>query len=243
MEEPHPLSRRAVLEVAAALREMPANASSAEVVAQRMVRHLYDHLRDANNGERICALARLFMTIRFGSLPPSLQTFGQSITGEPSIPISTRCLTLLASAGDEPAWDSRHTSVGHQAIPLTSREMVSQSPMISQLLTQFGVDVDAVVTPDARLMLPAETPTYNIFHVPEAKQSPHVPAQDAFVIPYRITSVVGFGGPLTDGNLFTIILFSKTRLTVDTVSLFHGIALSAKLALLAVADKPVFVKP
>src|SRR2546421_415537 len=51
-----------------------------------------------------------------------------------------KCLTLLASAGDLPAWNSRHTSVGHQAIPLASPEMLHRLPMISQLVQQFGLE-------------------------------------------------------------------------------------------------------
>ena len=242
MDEVQPLSRLAALEMSAALRGLGTNGTTMEDIASRLIRVLYEDLRDVHGGGSICALVRLFKTIRYGDLPSTLQDFARQVVNQPNIAPETRCLTLLASAGDEPAWNSRHTSVGHQAIPLASEEMVLQSPMIAQLMTQFGVDLRAILAPVSNVILAKETSTYNIFHVPDALHSPHVPVQDEFVVRYGIASVVGFGGPLTEGDLFAIILFSKTHLSVETASLFNSIALSAKLALLAVTDKPIFTQ-
>ena len=50
-----------------------------------------------------------------------------------------KCLTLLASTGDEPEWRDRHRSRGHQAIPLPSADIVEQAPMVAQLINQLGV--------------------------------------------------------------------------------------------------------
>ena len=54
--------------------------------------------------------------------------------------------TLLATAGDEPEWNSRHTSRGHAAIPLPSARIVERFPMIAQLIRQLGFDVADVVS-------------------------------------------------------------------------------------------------
>ena len=54
-----------------------------------------------------------------------------------------------------------------------------------------------------------EPKTYNVFHVPEAFDNPLIPAQEDFVLPYRIKSVLGFGGLLPSGDIFAVILFLK----------------------------------
>lgn len=239
MPQTQAISRLAALEIRTALRGLGTGAETMEEVAGRLVNYLYLHLRDAAAGRQICALVRLFKTHAFGHLPPDVQRRAQ-LHGVEAVMPDTRCLTLLASAGDEPAWNSRQASVGHQAIPLVSREIVLQSPMISQLLTQFGLDIGTVIASDSLLLHHDEASTYNVFHVPDAVDSPYVPVQENFVVPYGIKSVLGFGGPLTGGDLFAIIVFSKLQLSAETVEMFNGIALSAKLALLSVAEKPVF---
>jgi hypothetical protein len=220
---------------------MATNATSMEEAARRMVRHLYGHLRDPQTQQPLCALVRLFKTHRYQHLPPDLQAFARSMAGRQPIASETRCLTLLATAGDVPAWNSRQTSVGHQAIPLTSEEMVQQSPMIAQLLLQFGLNPRELISPDTGSIQHTRTDTYGIFHVDRAAESAYVPARESFVQPHGIESVLGFGGPLTDGDLFAMILFCKVPLSMETASEFPSIALSAKLALLSLTGAAVFV--
>ena len=234
------LSRRAVLRLGAEVRDTATDAGSMEEVAQRIVRLLYAGLRDPVTDAPLCALARLFKTHAYQHLPLSLQAFARGMAGHRPIAAETPCLTLLATAGDLPDWNSRHLSTGHQAIPLTSEEMVLRSPMIAQLLLQFGLEPRDVLAAHDNLLLPTRTDTYHIFHIPQAALSPHVPAQETFVLPYGIASVVGFGGPLASGELFAIVLFTKTPVSEETASLFSSIALSAKLALLSLAPTAVF---
>ena len=73
---------------------------------------------------------------------------------------------------------------------------------------------------------------FKVFYVPEAHGSSCVPAQDTFVIPFGIRSVVGFGAMLPTGNLFAVILFSRTPISRDTAEMFGSLALSAKVAVL-----------
>ena len=240
MAEPEVLSRRDVIALGAALRGAAEGASSMEEVAQRIVHHLYSSLRHRETGEPFGALIRLFKTHPFQHLPPSLQSYALRLAGDEPLAPETRCLTLLATAGEDPAWNARQTSAGHQAIPLMSEEMVLQSPMIAQLFLQFGIEPRQIVASDKRLVLHSHYDSYNIFHVPVAAESPFVPAQDTFVQPFQIASVVGFGGPLTEGDLFAIILFSKAPLNLETASLFSSIALSAKLALLSAHQTAIF---
>jgi signal transduction histidine kinase len=151
---------------------------------------------------------------------------------------------LLGTAGDEPEWNARNQSMGHRVIPLPSAEIVSSIPMISQLIYQLGLDVSTVLQPAPHMILAAEQKTYNIFHVPEAMGSPYIPAQTTFVIPFQIQSVLGFGGLLPSGELFAMILFSRTHIPHVTATMFKSHALAIKTALLPFdQDRKIFTEP
>ena len=49
-------------------------------------------------------------------------------------------------------------------------------------------------------------------------------------------STVGFGGMLPSGNLFAVIMFSKSPVDAVVASMFRTISLSPKLALLPFED-------
>ena len=218
------------------LRRLGEGAESLEELAGRVVRHLYDRLVDERSGERSCALVRFFKTHPYDDLAPDLQDFarmrlhGQAPSG------SLRCLTLLGTAGDEPAWNSCRESRAHRAIPLGSKEMVSQAPMISSLLKQLGVRVEALLEGRPGLLVDPASPSFNVFYVPEASGSPHIPAQREFVGPASVRSVLGFGGMLTGGDLFVVILFSKVAIPLETAELFRTLALNVRMAALPFAD-------
>jgi DNA-binding NtrC family response regulator len=88
-----------------------------------------------------------------------------------------------------------------------------------------------------RAVVLAEGPTVEIWHLPAALGSPLVPAQKDFVVPYRIQTVLGFGGPLPSGDIFAMILFTKVVLSHDTAELFKPLSLSLKLAVLEHAQQ------
>ena len=60
--------------------------------------------------------------------------------------------------------------------------------------------------------------TYNTFYVPESVGSPYIPTQDDFVIPNGIKSVLGFGGVLSSGEPFVVIMFSKPGIPADVMN-------------------------
>ena len=66
--------------------------------------------------------------------------------------------------------------------------------------------------------------------MPEAVGSPYIPAQDDFVIPNGIKSVLGFGGVLSSGELFVVIMFSKTSIPSQTAEIFNKLAPGVKQA-------------
>jgi hypothetical protein len=203
-----------------------------EDAAQAIVMHLYEELRDGRDHTRICALARFFATRPLGRLGAQLQSCARRLLGNVPPSNQMRCLVLMGSAGVRPAWNDREASVAHRVIPLASGAMVERSPMISQLIRQFGLEPATVVGGDPSLLVDLEQKSYNVFHVPVARNSPYVPAQTEFVVPYGIRSVIGFGGMLPSGNLFAVILFARVPIPREIADLFRPLALSVKLAIL-----------
>jgi hypothetical protein len=201
---------------------------------------LFDSIQDGKSGRRACALVRFYKTHALGELPDDLQEFARGLQLGNDLGPTTPCLTLLASAGEQPEWNDRSASRGHRAIPLPSPQVLQQLPMVAQLVKQLGVDVAAVVQPDAQLIVDLHQRTFNVFYVPEALGSPHIPAQQDFVVPHQIRSVVGFGGVLPGGELYACILFSHCFIPATTADLFKPLALSAKLAVMPFVDGPVF---
>lgn len=216
----------------AVLRTLDAGVDCMVGAAQSIVQHLEEHLVDGATGEPAMVLTRFFKTHPYGDLDEQLQRFASSVAGDTALDSDTNCLTLLASAGREPQWNTRSGSEGHQAIPLASEEIVQQAPMISSLVSQLGLEISAVLSPDAGCIQDLEQRTYNVFHVAEAQGSPHIPAQEEFIVPYGIKSVLGFGGMLPSGHLFVVIMFSAVPIPDQTAGLFKPLALAAKLSVL-----------
>ncbi|HEX8692006.1 MAG TPA: hypothetical protein VF746_06285 [Longimicrobium sp.] len=211
------------------LRRVTQGAASMEEAAQAVVRYFHHSCVDPETGERQCALVRFYKTHSYGELEPRLQAFVREVLGARHPWDEMKCLVLLATAGDEPAWNDRRRSRGHQAIPLPSAQIVEQAPMISQLIRELGLDLDDVVSPRTDLIRGLEGKTYNVFHVPEALGSPYIPAQDGFVRTHGIRSVVGCGGILLSGDFYSLILFSRVRVPAAAADRFRNIALDLKL--------------
>ncbi len=222
------------------LRNLDKGAQNIEDVAKRMVRYLYENLLDPQTGDSACALVRFFMTCPFMELSEDLRLAARNLVGGRSVGSNTKCLTLMATAGDQPQWNARQLSTGHQAIPLLDENFVSRAPMISQLIHQFGLDISTVLEPDPDILVDLEQTTFNVFHIPEALGSVHIPAQAEFVEPYQIKSVLGFGGMLPSGNLFAIILFTKTPISPEVADLFKWISAYARISVAALDKRAVF---
>jgi hypothetical protein len=201
---------------------MVASASTLEEAARSIVRHFYeDALSPA--GARECALVRFYVTHPCATLPPDLQRFANRQMHGAESPASLQCLVLLGTAGDEPAWNHRHLSASHQAIPLPSVREVKRTPMVGQLLRSLGIQLEAVVSPRPELLRGLAAKSYDVFYVPEALGSAHIPAQD-FVVRYGIRSVIGFGGALARGGFYTVLLFSRAAISEGAAERFRNLA-------------------
>ena len=223
--------------VGQALRRCNVGVARQNEAAQCVVDYLYKTFRDPETGLPSCALVRVFQTHPYADLPVGWQDAARVLGADESVS-SLRCLALLASRGDEAAWNQPETSVNHQAIPLPTVAMVEQAPMISQLLAQMGIEARDVVGP--KILLDAPKHAFNVFHVETAMGSEYLPAQQTFVERYGIRSVVGMGGVLPSGEHFAVILFSKVTVSREVAELFRTLALSVKLAFLPYAPEKVF---
>ena len=221
------------------LRRATKDARTMEEAAQRVCRVLYEELVTGDNS-RACALVRCYKTHPYGKLQPELQSFAKAVLKGHTMGAGIRCLTLLGTAGDEPSWNSRRTSAGHQAIPLPSAEIIEKAPMIAQLIRQFGLELTDVIQPTTDLVRSLAGKTYGVFHVPEAAGSPYIPAQKDFVVKFGIRSVVGFGGSLPSGDLFAVILFSRVPISSETADRFRNLALDVKSGFFPYREADVF---
>lgn len=211
-----------------------------EKTAGEIVRYLRDTLIIQPHGTLLCSLVRLFKTHSYSHLSPELQESARAILCDHEPFPEMKCLTLLASSGDLPEWNRREASVDHKAIPLPSEAFVARFPMISQLINQFGLETSALLKPKPEILVDAEEQKFNVFHIADAEGSPYVPAQEDFVIPFGIRSVLGFGSLLPGGSMFAVIIFSRLRVSSQTAKMLAPISLSAKLALLPVVDEGMF---
>ncbi len=223
----------------ATLRTLTAGSGSMEEAAQKVTQDLYDSLKTRPFGRRSCVLVRFFKTHDYRRLPEDLRKAALSTALSP-IAEGTKCLVLLGTSGDEPQWNRRQESKWHQCLPLQSESMIEQFPMISRLIKQLGIPITELLQPAPEIIKDFERRNFGVFHVPIAAGSPFVPAQKEFVIPFGVHSVLGFGGILPDGELFAVIIFSRTPIPPATAEMFRTIALSLKLGLLALLDKPAF---
>ena len=226
---------------AVALRNLDYGSQTMEDAANKIVRYIYDKFLDPYTGKRQAALVRFFKIHPYRDLNIRLQKEAQSIVGERYIPPATKCLTLLATAGDKTDWNSRQQFSGHQAIPLIDEDFVQRAPMILQLIQQFGLDVSTVIDTNPTLITKSPHKSFNVFHIPSALNSPYIPAQREFVVPYRIRSVLGFGGMLPSNDLFAVIMFTKAFVPPETANRFKFISAYVRVAVESFSQDRVMV--
>ena len=230
------LARFSLLEMtecSAVLRQLGEQSSSLRDVAARAVDYLYATLGNCDTGARDCVLVRCFKTISYSRLDPSIQQLAREKLGGITPFPDLKCLTLMATAGEQPDWNRVERSHRYRVIPMVNADFVKQFPMFSQLLHQFGGSTAFDVTPEGEWLVDVEEKTYNVFYVPDAVDNPYVPVQEEFVRKYGVKSVLCFGGLLPSRDLFAVILFSRTPVPRDTAMLCKSLALSLKTSLLA----------
>lgn len=224
-----------------AMQQLEFRAKNSDELTNMVTRYFFDHFVDFKTGEKSSALVRFFMTHDYNSLDAGLRGLADKILNGQPVPQEMKCLVLSATTGIEPEWNRVTASKEHRVLPLPSEEMLRKNLMVNQFIYQLGVDISHVLRPDPKVALELEGRIFNVYHIPDALGSPYIPAQDEFVVPFGIQSALGFGGMLPTGNLFALIIFSKTRIPRKTAELFKNIALNVRMAILPFVSEKIFV--
>lgn len=214
--------------------ELAQGASSVGAFGQALTQELHGKLLREDNGQPATALVRLFITVPLGELPPELQPLGGTH------PPETPCLVLVGTDGLEFQWRDRHRSTGHQVIPLADPAAVARAPMIARMMFDLGVAPGLLFNPDPAFLLEADHHPQRVFFVQEALGSPHIPAQEGFIRPYAIRSVVGFGGLPPTGRLSAVLLFCRVPVSREVALQFQFLSMALRRAMGALAERPLF---
>lgn len=113
-----------ILEVSTALRRLEGATESMEEIASNACNLLRDHFTDKADGISWLPLVRCYVTRRRSQLEPALQDYAVAAGPDAFAERDVVCLALLATAGEEPAWNQRMESALHRAIPLPSLEVL-----------------------------------------------------------------------------------------------------------------------
>lgn len=182
------------------------------------------------------ALARVFLILPWGNLPPDEKRFALAASlGRRTIVDTTPVLTLLGTAGREPAWRDRRDSVGHRAIPLLDASFVQGVPMIAKLLADLDVSfatLDIGGALDTRALMGGLNKSFCIDDARTTSDSlgRRVVPNRAFVEKHALRTVFGMGGAYVDGTLAVAIVFTSETVDRLVVNRFPSLIGNFKMA-------------
>ena len=218
-----------LVDLSAAVRDLGTGTTSMEEAAQRVVVYLREHLVDST-GQPACPLVRFYKTHRFAELEPELQKIAVDANGAP-LDADVRCLILLATAGQLPAWNDRRITAYDAAVPLTPAAMASKRPNVSGLIEALGLDPDFVMRPTARAALERHHQEYRVLHVADMTADTPFSAHRQFIEAFGVRSILGIGGVLPSGDMFAVALFSAVTIDERTADLLRSLSLSVKASI------------
>jgi hypothetical protein len=186
---------------------------SQEAISQQICERLFREFIDAD-GNPTVALVRVFRLTDVADLPLEVQReVGRN---------EHKVMALMGTYGIEKEWCSRTGSATHQAIPLSAIAVPQQIPMFQEVLAQMGVDLEQFYVTNE---LPIAATYKGAFHIGKVPGNPAIPAQDQFVRPYGIQSLVGFGGFIGQGttlSLFLLYIFSLVPVSAQAAANIHS---------------------
>ncbi len=165
-------------------------------------------------------LARTYATIPYGILPARDRAFVQSVAQTRSMAHllrpETRVLSLLGTAGIEPAWRDRCASRDHLGIPLLSEDAVAEIPMVAALTRQLGNSISwyekRSPTPSAE-RFGVFTESFFITDPWRARDYAGrllIPARQ-FVQTYNVNTVFGVGGQFLASRIILVSIFFSSE--------------------------------
>ncbi len=204
--------------------------SSHEEASQHLTKTLYEEL------EPQAALVRVFRLTATPDLPPEAQAVVEAD--------EEKVMALTGTYGMEPAWCDRHRSVGHKAIPITAISVPERIPMFQEVLTQMELDYKRLR--EVGSVLEVTTKLSGQFYVPDVPNAPYIPAQDEFVKPYGIASLIGFGGIARGATLPTIVyilyVFTRVPVSPEAAERFNQMQAYVGTYLASLEDEPIFAR-
>ena len=217
-----------------------ARGDSLEEVAQALAKALLERFSGS------VVLARMYVTATEAELPAGDKAFVAELARAKRaiVTTSTPILSLIATAGTQPAWNDRRLSRGHRGIPLVSDAFVQQIPMIARLLTDLGVELKSLDTPDAGMSV-VRRDWAGLFHVPDARTTKDqlgrliIPDQD-FVAEYGVKTVFGIGGAYPGGRIAVLILFTKETVPREIAERFLPIIAQFKVATMGTVNDKLY---
>lgn len=234
---------RDTIDCAAHIRKIGNGARDMDDVSARIVRFFYEALLDGVTTRPACALVRAYVTHPEEQLDPARRALLVSLRGGAPISPGSACLTLLASAGEQPKWCSAAGSRRHRIIPLSDPSFPAQFPLLAELLDQLGPDRASITAPDPARFADAASRACDVLLVPDAVHSPLLPGQEDFVVPFGVRSVIGFGGPFPSGQVLAVVLFSKVPIAPQIAGMFRLLSLSVRIAMAPFTERGLFSRP
>ncbi|MEO1645323.1 MAG: hypothetical protein AAFR67_09060 [Chloroflexota bacterium] len=124
-------------------------------------------------------------------------------------------------------------SVGHRLLPAGAFE----TPMLKAAFEQIGVrksedDDNAFIMPAAYMS--------DFFHVEKAAGSNYIVAQDEFVKPYGIQSVVGIGSSFASRAFYLMLAFATKPIDADNAKKFAVLSPHVSTLLASYANRDTF---
>ncbi|MBW2244977.1 MAG: hypothetical protein JRH01_23600 [Deltaproteobacteria bacterium] len=183
--------------------------------------------------EASVALARVFFTVPYGSLPEDRQEFVRALARPSGAVVdlnsTTQVLSLVGTHGDQKDWNDPGKSRDHLGIPLISAQFVGGIPMISRLLRELKVPLDWIDTHDAAVIQKTLGESSSLFFVDDAGVATDddgrkiIAARD-FVADYKIQSVFGIGGAYSGGEMLVTVVFNHDRFERENAEQFLPLA-------------------
>jgi signal transduction histidine kinase len=218
-----------VVRCIAQVRELAAIAASIEHFAQGLMECCQHTFRVPNASDPEIVLGRCFVACPFRELSDEVQAWLQQGEDRINDPSTGLCLSLVGSAGLVAGWNDPTMSSRYRAIPMDSKQFAVRFPMFAEVFRQIGISVEDRRFGAGVMNIGAVGGGCNVFHVPLAIGSPFIPAQNDFVRPYGIRSVVGFGGWYGQGQYFLVVMFSRVSIPTESVELLRLLALAVRV--------------
>lgn len=200
--------------------------------------------------EESLALVRVFATVPYRELPAVNQDGVRSLLRQRGmtspVPPATPVLSLMGTRGRMPEWNDRTRSRGHGGVPLASAELVNEIPMISRLLSAFGLTIVGMDGGGAQIVRSKVGNLSGMFYVADARTETDergrliISAQD-FVAEHDVRTVFGFGGAyMLERSYVAVILFATEHVEAEHARELAPLSSALKAATMRLVDQGRF---